>query len=279
MAVVGKRVLLRDPKWVFSQIEDQGEPVLVTDRGRPVAAMYPVDPERAEELMLAAAPEYVESRRQAENARAEGRTQSLESAIEEYNARAPAAEQIEADDAASPVAPVHEPEPVMAGGLIPIAELRAIFGHELAAEVAREAAQRMSAISESLVGSAEEAGLLESKPKDVVERVQQLSAQLYAEVMRDVLIRAARERVAALAAEGPDISYAVGAEGMFDKGLARETLDTAGAYVEQFNGEVLGLAPPEGAGALLATYSASMKVATGFGRVTGVRLTTGLDEG
>lgn len=114
MAIIGMRELLRDPTKIFSAIEETREPVLVTNRGRPVAAMYPVDSARAEQLMLAASSEYVESRRLAEHARAEGRTRSLDDAIAEHNATVADAERIETEQAGvapPPAAPEAQPTP------------------------------------------------------------------------------------------------------------------------------------------------------------------------
>lgn len=277
MAIIGMRELLREPTKVFREIEEKREPVLVTHRGRPVAAMYPVDADRAEQLMLASAPDYVESRRSAENARAEGRTRSLGEAIREYNAGVESDERIETEEAeAASAASVFEPNVTAPGELVPMAELQAIFGAKLAGEVAREAGRRISAISESLVSSAEAAGLFEPEKTAagaesddrtaVIRRVQALSGQLFGEVMRETLLQAATERVSALGAEVPDMSDVVGPEGMFDKRLADETLEIADARVEQFNGEILGLARSQEVGTLLTTYAASIKGVTAFGR-------------
>jgi PHD/YefM family antitoxin component YafN of YafNO toxin-antitoxin module len=278
VAIIGMRELLRDPKKVFSEIEEKREPILVTNHGRPVAALYPVDANRAEQLMLEATSEYVESRRRAENARAEGRTRSLDQAIQEYNAGVEAGAQIETEAAvAAPALPALELDSTEPAAFVPMAELRAIFGTKLAGIVAREVDQRVYAISESLVGSAEGTGLLVSKGHEAVgksedregdiRRVRALNAQLFGEVMRGILLQAAKERIAALDEEAPDVAYAVGSEGMFGWHFAEETLETAEAHVKHFNGEILRLARSHGAGTLLTTYAASIEGATAFGRV------------
>ena len=102
MAIIGMRDLLRDPKQVFKQVEEGGEPTVVTRNGRPVAALIPVDSENAERLLLGATPEYSASRREAEHASAEGRTHSLDDAIAEYNARLDTTEPIELEEDARP---------------------------------------------------------------------------------------------------------------------------------------------------------------------------------
>ncbi len=272
MAIIGMRELLRDPTRVFDAIEKQREPVLVTNRGRPVAALYPVDANRAEELMLATAPEYVESRRRAERARAEGRTRSLEEAIDEYNLRVEPDERIEPAEV--------EPEGGVAGAAlpVPIAELRAMFGAAVAHEVASEADRRISEISDSLVDSAEATGRLRSEQgeavagsedrKELAARIGELSAQLFGDVMREILLRTAAERVVALETSPADPLLSSDPSGMFGKHLAEETLEAAATLVEQFNEEILRIAPDElGTSGLLATYEASIKGASVLERV------------
>ena len=80
MAVISVRELLRDATTVFEGMERDREPVLITRRGRPVAALVPVNPEQAEAMILSSAPALIESRRRAEQAIAEGRTTPLEDA-------------------------------------------------------------------------------------------------------------------------------------------------------------------------------------------------------
>lgn len=77
MAITTMRELLRAPGKAFESV-DQGETCLITRHGRPVAALVPVDQADAEKFILAAAPEFAESRREAEHADSEGRTSSLE---------------------------------------------------------------------------------------------------------------------------------------------------------------------------------------------------------
>jgi antitoxin (DNA-binding transcriptional repressor) of toxin-antitoxin stability system len=271
MAIIGMRELLRDPTKVFSEIEEKGEPFLVTNRGRPVAAMYPVDSSRAEQLLLATAPEYLESRRSAERARTEGRTRSLESAIEEYNAGVEPDEQIETEETEPEFA---RPLPAVTAqdDLVPMAELKAIFGAELACEIATEADRRISTLSESLVGSAEIAGLLDAEStegasgrREVIAQVRELDAELFGNVMREVLMQEAKERIAAFGVDTP-ASRAVGPDGLFDRQFAEETIETAAAYVRQFHQEILAPTHFQPTSPLLITYAASIRGATTLGR-------------
>jgi prevent-host-death family protein len=277
MAIIGMRELLRDPKKVFSNVEESGEPVLVTNRGRPVAALYPVDAERAEELMLESAPEYLASRRQAENARSQGRTRSLDEAVAEYNEGVEAGDRIEPDDTDTTL--LDQPIAGLGASVwaqpVPVAELQAIFGAKLGEEVANQAHLRVAHISESLVDSAEAAGLLAFDPakttagvddrEKVVRRVMELSAQLLGRLMLENLLSAARSRMSALESETAAAASGSDPDGMFGRRLAEETLDTAASNVEQFNGEVLSLGSVFGAGGLLSTYDASIKAASAFG--------------
>jgi prevent-host-death family protein len=55
LAVIGSRTLQREAKDVLDRIEKTGEPVVVLRHGTPVAALVPVDEERAKEIALATA--------------------------------------------------------------------------------------------------------------------------------------------------------------------------------------------------------------------------------
>ncbi len=279
MAVIGMRELLRDPRKVFSTVEESKEPVLVTNRGRPVAALYPVDASQAEELMLESAPDYVESRRRAEHARAEGRTSTLAEAIAEYNAEVEPDERIESNETDHEPAQGASATASVAPEIPYGAELQTIFGAELGREVAEEARRRVAAISEALIKSAVAGDLLSSaagiggqfEDRQAVEaHVAELSANLLSEVMREILLDAAWERVSALDTENPEPTPDPDPEGIFGRRLAEETLDTATACVEQFTGQILSLAPHYGPGGLVPAYDAWIKTAGvfGFGRAT-----------
>src|SRR5450755_654403 len=87
MAIVKMRELLRNPKSVFEELERSGEPVLLTRDGQAVAALFPVDPERAEQIAMAALPEFVQSRARARNARSEERTASAAELLGDFESR------------------------------------------------------------------------------------------------------------------------------------------------------------------------------------------------
>lgn len=74
MAEIGLKELKATASAVIDQVE-AGAAFVVTKRGRPAAVLLPV--EEAEDLVLANANEYVQMRREARAAYAEGRTVSL----------------------------------------------------------------------------------------------------------------------------------------------------------------------------------------------------------
>lgn len=62
---------------VLRDIEEDGEPVVVTRRGRPTALILPIDTPEAEDFVLANAPEIVASLREADRDLRAGRTITL----------------------------------------------------------------------------------------------------------------------------------------------------------------------------------------------------------
>jgi prevent-host-death family protein len=68
MPFIGIRELARETSKILKSVEDDGEPVIITRQGRPIAALTRVDPEQVEELVLSIAPEHVNARTEAEEA-------------------------------------------------------------------------------------------------------------------------------------------------------------------------------------------------------------------
>jgi antitoxin (DNA-binding transcriptional repressor) of toxin-antitoxin stability system len=60
MALIGSRTLHRNTKAVLDDIERTGEATVILRHNRPVAALVPIDQERAEALVLASSPEFRE---------------------------------------------------------------------------------------------------------------------------------------------------------------------------------------------------------------------------
>jgi len=72
MPIVGLRQLSRETGDVIEQLEKDGEPVVVTRHGKPIAALTAVSEEQAAAFALALVPEFVASRNRASQAIAAG---------------------------------------------------------------------------------------------------------------------------------------------------------------------------------------------------------------
>jgi prevent-host-death family protein len=81
MPAIGIRELGRSLSAVVREIRETGEPTVVTDRGRPVVLMVPIDEAQLEDFVLANAPAFVASMRAAEDELAAGQTRPLQEAI------------------------------------------------------------------------------------------------------------------------------------------------------------------------------------------------------
>jgi prevent-host-death family protein len=82
---VGIRELGRNPSKVIAHLVEAGHPVIITDRGRPVAVLTPVDEGEVEDFILAHAEEFVRNRALADAALAVGRTHALTDVIDELD--------------------------------------------------------------------------------------------------------------------------------------------------------------------------------------------------
>jgi prevent-host-death family protein len=86
MESIGVRELAERASAVVAEVERSGEPALVTRRGRPVAAVVPIDIDDLRDFVLAHAPEFVRGRREAEAELARGvRGVALEEALAELD--------------------------------------------------------------------------------------------------------------------------------------------------------------------------------------------------
>ena len=72
MATVSMRDLARRASEVVEEVTRSGRPALVTRHGRPVAALIRVREEDLEDFILANAPEFIESMREADEDAARG---------------------------------------------------------------------------------------------------------------------------------------------------------------------------------------------------------------
>ena len=226
MPAMGIRALLRDAKAVFERIEQDQEPVLITRRGRPFAALVPVDPENAEALILSSAPELVESRRRAENSRAEGRTISLEDALRD----------LDVDEAAEADEGVESAE---LGGLVdaiqgPLPGLAKVIGIERAEEVDRLATQRVEKFTSDLLHDVVDAELVPpDEIADLVATVAPLNARMVKLRLNRELARRLREVAAISGGSAADTAAVVASpEGLLGNTLTDAALQDATSFVD-----------------------------------------------
>ena len=66
MATISIRDLGRRPSQVIDEVVRTGRPAIITRHGRPVTAMVAIDADDLEDFVLAHAPEYARSRRDAD---------------------------------------------------------------------------------------------------------------------------------------------------------------------------------------------------------------------
>jgi prevent-host-death family protein len=72
VSTVSIRELANNTKNVVEEVARSGRPAVVTQRGRPMVAVVPIDEEALEDWILANAPEYVRSMEQADAEIADG---------------------------------------------------------------------------------------------------------------------------------------------------------------------------------------------------------------
>jgi prevent-host-death family protein len=85
MATVTIRELGRQVSGVVNEVKTTGRPAFITNRGTPVAVLLPLDAEQLEDYILANAPEYVASMREADAAIERGEPgEPLADAIAEF---------------------------------------------------------------------------------------------------------------------------------------------------------------------------------------------------
>ena len=93
MKTVGIRDLAERASGIVSDVEHTGRPVLITNRGRPVAVVSAIDEEAFYDYVLATAPEFVRERKAAEDEYAAGAssTRPLDEALADLDTEDPAA--------------------------------------------------------------------------------------------------------------------------------------------------------------------------------------------
>jgi prevent-host-death family protein len=86
MATVSISELSRNASRVVDEVEKTRRPAIVTNHGRVVASLVPVDQEHLEDFILANAPEFVRSLEEAEEDFRQGRMHRLDDVMAEIEA-------------------------------------------------------------------------------------------------------------------------------------------------------------------------------------------------
>ena len=86
MPTVSIRDLARRSSQVVEDVSKSGRPAIITRRGKPVGALIAIDPDELEDFVLANAPEYARSMRDADADLATGRTRTLADVVEDLGA-------------------------------------------------------------------------------------------------------------------------------------------------------------------------------------------------
>ena len=86
MPTVSIRDLANKASAVVDEVAKSGKPAVVTKRGKPVAAVVPIDPNALDDWVLANAPPYVKAMRDADRDLVAGRTASLDDLRDELTA-------------------------------------------------------------------------------------------------------------------------------------------------------------------------------------------------
>jgi antitoxin (DNA-binding transcriptional repressor) of toxin-antitoxin stability system len=244
VAIVKMRELLRNPKPVFAELERSGEPILLTRDGQAIAALVPVNPERAEEFAMAALPEFVDSRARARDARREGRTASGADLLADFEARqrTGGSEPPPVTPAVAPVAQPKRSSDSPEEVVNPLAEhMTFLFGDLLSRDLAGAMAERIAMACEPVLEAApREIREQDAARADFTRRVQQLNCELFGRLLPDTLERTTLSCMAGarmIPESGRPAASAGG--GVFGRPLAVATLDAVTARVESFNRELM----------------------------------------
>jgi prevent-host-death family protein len=85
VTTISIRELGRRPSQVVDEVLRTGRPAIITRHGRPVTAMVAVDPDELEDFVLARAPEFARSRREADADLRAGRARPAEEVLAEID--------------------------------------------------------------------------------------------------------------------------------------------------------------------------------------------------
>lgn len=238
MAIFKMRELLRNPEKVFETVDEHNEPCLITRHGEPVAALVPVDKDRAEEFVLATAPEFVARRQDEEHARAEKRTRSIEDVAAEFGVETQeSSEQRESSsERLTEIARPERPE------LLPRLAMQ-LFGPEVSETIEMEAWQRVVEISEEVLQTAIKAGALTEESTadraELTQRLTELNSQLFERLFSESLRQAALDQVSRPGGLAPADEHEVSETGLFEPHIVQKIVDQSLGEVSALNTDLL----------------------------------------
>ncbi len=236
MAIVKMRDLLRSPNTVFDALEEDGEPVLITRNGDPVAMLTRVESSRAVSAVMSALPEFVNRRKRAELAWSEGRTISSDEVLARLASEPTAPEDQgsgrEEDQGTGPGEVEAQTQETVLEAIL--GEVTVLFGADAAREMADTVSERVILASEPVVQvvAAADPGSADAEDQGVEERVYELSGELFGRLLPGVYC----SQLAGLTSELlPELQSGPATPEQIHQSLRQHVLDDVTLRVRQFN--------------------------------------------
>jgi len=237
MPIVKMRDLLRNPNTtVFDVLEEDGEPVLITRNGSPVAMITRVEPSRAVSAVMSALPEFVDRRKRAELARSEGRTMSSKEILARLASEPTAAEdQEQSREEAQGTGPGEAEAQSHETALEAIlGEVTVLFGADAAREMADTVSERVIRASEPVVQvvAAADPESTDAEDREMEERVYALSGELFGRLLPRVYCWQVADLTSELL---PELQSGPTTPEQIHQSLRKHVLDDVTLRVRQFN--------------------------------------------
>jgi prevent-host-death family protein len=220
MAFVGIRELSREISKTLGRLEQDGEPVIITNHGRPVAALVAVDQHNLEDLVLAATPEAARRRRAADDAIAAGQGVRL------------ADVSVEAGEADSSVGAQSQSHEALVAQLKP-AHAR-LLGWEPSDQVLGRAAGSLSEIVLSVVNTISPT---DADAPEVARRVEELNTEIYTRLWAHSLRDAVEVQLEEMTREP-----GVAGGGLANERVVEATVTNAADQLRAINARLVGSA-------------------------------------
>ena len=254
MAIVKMRDLLRNPSAVFDGLENDGEPVLITRNGAPVAMLSRVEPSRAVSAVMSALPEFVDRRKSAELARSEGRTVSSEEILARLASEPAIAEDQGSGHEEGQETGLREVEAQGQETALEaiLGEVTVFFGADAAQEMADTVSERVIRASEPVVQvvAATDPGSTDAEDGEVEERVHELSGELFRRLLPSVYCS---QLVSLTSKLLPELESGPATPDQLHRSLRQHVLDDVTLRVREFN-EVAAQRTPVGSRLSLPLY-------------------------